>query len=244
MKRPLRYFLLASLALLSFALLALAAVIWIALDDLPDVEALKHYKPAQSTIVFDRNGEPVGRFFDERRTVISLKDLPAHVKLAFIAAEDGDFFEHRGIDYFGLMRAVLLEIKHRTIGGRRVGGSTITQQTARTMLLSSNQTYVRKIKEIVLAQRIEETLSKEEILHLYLNQIYFGNGAYGIEEAAQTYFLKPASKLTVLEAATLACIPKSPNRINPFADAERLKQRQDYVLDQMLRLKFIEEKEA
>ena len=244
MKRPLRSILLILLFMVSALLISLGAIVWIALADLPDIETLKYYEPPQSTMVLDRNGELVGRFFDERRTVISLKKLPMHVKLAFIAAEDGDFFEHRGIDYFGLMRAILLEIKYKTVGGRRVGGSTITQQTARTMLLSSTQTYVRKVKEIALAQRIENALSKDEILHLYLNQIYFGNGAYGIEEAAQTYFLKPAAKLTLSESATLASIPKSPNRINPFSDAERLKHRQHYVLDQMVRLKFIEAKDG
>jgi penicillin-binding protein 1A len=241
MKITLRSLLSVALLLIGILVMSLGVIIWLALDDLPDIEALKDYKPPQSTIVYDRNNEIVGRFFDERRTVISLKKLPAHVKLAFIAAEDADFFEHRGIDYFGLMRAILLEIKHRTVGGRRVGGSTITQQTARTMLLSSTQTYVRKVKEIILAQRIEKALSKDEILHLYLNQIYFGNGAYGIEEAAQTYFFKPAHKLTLFEAAALASIPKSPNRINPLSsDTDRLLERQHYVLDQMVKHKFID----
>jgi penicillin-binding protein 1A len=232
------------LLFISILLIGMGVIVWCALDEIPDIDALKNYQPPQSSIVLDRNGEVVGRFFDERRTVISLKKLPIHVTHAFIAAEDADFFEHRGIDYFGLMRAFLLEIKYRTIGGRRVGGSTITQQTARTILLSSAQTYVRKLKEIILAQRIENTLTKEQILHLYLNQIYFGNGAYGIEEAAQTYFLKPAAKLTIFEAAALAAVPKSPNRINPFGDGERLKSRQHYVLDQMVKHKFIEPHEA
>lgn len=232
------------LLLVSALFVGAGVVVLYSLDDLPSIDALKDYQPPQSTMVYDRNGEVVGRFFDERRTVISLESVPDHVKRAFIAAEDGDFFEHRGIDYWGVVRAVLLEIKHRTIGGRRVGGSTITQQTARTMLLSSTQTYGRKIKEMVLAQRIEKALSKEQILHLYLNQIYFGNGAYGIEEAAQTYFSKPAIKLTLYEAAALASIPKSPNRINPFSDAERLRSRQHYVLDQMFKHQFIDKKTA
>lgn len=232
------------LVLVSVAFAGLGVIVLHSLSDLPSIDALKNYQPPQSTTVYDRNGEVVGRFFDERRTVISLESVPAHVKHAFIAAEDGDFFDHRGIDYFGLIRAILLEIKHRTIGGRRVGGSTITQQTARTMLLSSTQTYGRKIKEMVLAQRIEKALTKDEILHLYLNQIYFGNGAHGIEEAALTYFSKSATKLTLYEAAALASIPKSPNRINPFGDAERLRGRQHYVLDQMVKHKFIDKKAA
>lgn len=244
MKKFIRSLVIFTLSVGSLLLIAFGVVVWVALNDLPSIDALKNYQPPQSTVVYDRAGKVIGHFYDERRTVISLKDLPAYVKHAFIAAEDGEFFEHGGIDYWGLVRAVGLEIRHRTIGGRREGGSTITQQTARTMLLSSSQTYVRKIKEMVLAKRIEEALSKSEILHLYLNQIYFGNGAHGIEEAAQTYFFKPAKSLTLNEAAALASIPKSPNRINPFGDVERLRQRQHYVLDQMVKRQFIRQKDA
>lgn len=244
MKRLIRSPFLFALSTAAVLLISAGVTVWVALQDLPSIDALKNYQPPQSTIVLDRFGQVVGRFFDERRTVISIKKLPNHVKMAFVAAEDGDFFVHRGIDYFGLLRAILLEIKYKTIGGRRVGGSTITQQTARAMFLSSAQTYVRKIKEMVLAQRIEHALSKEQILHLYLNQIYFGNGAYGIEEAAHTYFGKPASKLLLFEAAALASVPKSPNRINPFSNAERLQQRQHYVLDQMVKHEFVTQKDA
>lgn len=244
MKKFVRWVMIFTLLAGSLSLFSFGIMVWIALRDLPSIDALKNYQPPQSTIVYDRQGKVIGHFYDERRTVISLKELPAHVKHAFIAAEDGEFFEHSGIDYWGLIRAVGLEIRHRLVGGRREGGSTITQQTARTMLLSSNQTYVRKIKEMFLARRIEEALSKNDILHLYLNQIYFGNGAHGIEEASQTYFFKPAKNLSLNEAALLASIPKSPNRINPFGDVERLKVRQHYVLDQMVRHNFIGQKEA
>jgi len=233
-----------ALALGSAAMAIMGAVLWFALQDLPKLDALKEYHPPQSTVVYDRRGVTIGRLFEERRTVVSLQKLPRYVPLAFVAAEDGDFFEHRGIDYFGLLRAVALEIKFRTVGGRRVGGSTITQQTARAMLLSSSQTYVRKIKEIVLAKRIEDALSKEQILSLYLNQIYFGNGAYGIEEAALTYFDKHAGELNLAESAALASVPKSPNKINPFGNISRIKQRQNYVLDQMVKHKFIDPKAA
>lgn len=244
MKRFVRIFFILSLAGAAASMLIVGAVLWYALGDLPEIDALKEYHPPQSTVVYDRRGVIIGRLFDERRTVVSLQTLPRYLPLAFVAAEDGDFFEHRGIDYLGLLRAVILEIKFKTVGGRRVGGSTITQQTARAMLLSSTQTYVRKIKEIILAKRIEEALSKEEILSLYLNQIYFGNGAYGVEEAALTYFDKPAKELTLGESAMLASVPKSPNRINPFGDVERMKQRQSYVLDQMIKHNFIDEKSA
>lgn len=232
------------LASISLAGIGVVSVLILAIDDLPNLDTLKNYQPLQSTVVYDRNQEVVGRFYDERRTVIAVDKLPAHVIDAFVAAEDGAFFEHHGLDYAGLLRAVFLEIKYRFVGGRRVGGSTITQQTARAMLLTSNQTYIRKLKEILLARRIEQALTKEQILHLYLNQIYFGNGAYGIEEAALTYFNKPARYLQLFESAALASIPKSPNRINPFGDTVRLKERQAYVLEQMVKLGFIDESEA
>lgn len=244
MKRITRFLLLFSLTSLIIGCSFCGLVIWFALEDLPDLDALKNYQPAQSTFVYDHEGELIGRFYDERRTVVPIKSLPRYIPLAFVAAEDGDFFSHNGIDYFGVLRAVILEFKHRTIGGRRVGGSTITQQTARAMLLNTKQTYVRKIKEMVLAQRIEKALSKEDILHLYLNQIYFGNGAYGVEEASITYFGKHAHELALFEAASLAAIPKSPNRINPFGDTERLKIRQAYVLEQMIKCGFIREQDA
>jgi penicillin-binding protein 1A len=244
MKSKIRIFIVFLLTLGSATMALISAVFWFALRDLPEIDSLKNYHPPQSTLVYDRHGALVGRLFDERRTVISLASLPRYVPLAFVAAEDGDFFEHQGIDYFGLLRAVVLEVKFRTVGGRRVGGSTITQQTARAMLLTSKQTYVRKIKEIVLAKRIEDALSKEQILSLYLNQIYFGNGAYGIEEAALTYFNKQARELSLGESAMLASVPKSPNRINPFGDVERIKARQSYVLDHMVKHNFIDEKSA
>lgn len=224
--------------------LILAVMAFLLLNDLPNIDGLKHYQPPQSTLVYDKNQEIIGRFFEERRTVVSLDKVPKHVINAFIAAEDADFFIHQGIDYQGLIRAIIVEIKHIFLGGQRAGGSTITQQTARTMLLSHKQTYIRKLKEMILAWRIEKALSKEVILHLYLNQIYFGNGAYGIEEAAQTYFKKDVSKLSLAEGAALASIPKSPNRINPFNDVKRLKERQDYVLDQMLKHNLINHKEG
>ena len=232
-----------SFYLMIFGFLGLAitvpSIAYLVYRDLPSLETLVDYKPPQSTQVFDKNNKLVGQFFDEKRTVIDIKKLPKHVIYSFIAAEDAEFYNHKGIDIVGLARAIVLEVKYRLLGGRRVGGSTITQQTARTMLLSSKKTYLRKLKEMVLARKIEETLNKDQILSLYLNQIYFGNGAYGIEEASKTYFHKPASKLEIFEAAALASIPKSPNRINPFGDINRLKDRQKYVLEQMLKHQYL-----
>ncbi len=209
------------------------ATIQIILHDLPKLDQVEDYQPYQVSRMLDSSGNLVAEFGVEKRTVISIKSLPAHVRNAFLAAEDASFYEHQGIDYFGIARAVLNEIKYQLIGGQRVGGSTITQQTAKTMLLSRQRTYTRKIKEFILAKRIEDALTKDEILNLYLNQIYFGNGAYGIEEAAQTYYSVPARELTLTQAASLASVPKSPNKINPIKDPERTKQRRDYVLEQM-----------
>jgi len=219
--------------------LGLALLAALVVHDLPQIDSLKDYHPPQATRVYDPAHHLVAEFYFERRTVISVKDLPAYVRYAFLAAEDARFYEHSGIDYAGLVRAIVTEIKYRLMGGQRVGGSTITQQAAKTMLLSRKKTYVRKLKEIILARRIEQRLTKDEILNLYLNQIYFGQSAYGIEEAAQVYFGKSAKNLTVVEAASLAAIPKSPNKLNPVANPQRLKERRNYILQQMAEKGFI-----
>lgn len=203
-------------------------------SSIPKLDTIKDYNPPRVSHVFDRAGHLIGEFYTEKRTVIDSDDLPQYVKNAFIAAEDADFYHHKGIDYVGVLRAVATEVKYKLIGGRRVGGSTITQQTARAMLLNNQRTYTRKLKEFWIAKKIEENLSKKEILNLYLNQIYFGHGAYGIEEAAQTYFGIHAKDLSLAQAAALASAPKSPNRINPITDPQRVKARREYVLDQML----------
>ena len=217
------------------------AVIQIILHDLPKLDQVEDYKPYQVSRVLDASNNLVAEFYIEKRTTISVKSLPVLVKNAFLAAEDADFYRHQGIDYFGILRAALNEVKYQIIGGQRLGGSTITQQTAKTMLLTRQRTYTRKIKEFILAKRIEDALTKDEILNLYLNQIYFGNGAYGLEEAAQTYYGVPAKQLTLSQAASLASVPKSPNKINPVKDPERVRQRRDYVLEQMVIHGFITE---
>lgn len=209
------------------------AAIQYILHDLPKLDSIEDYKPPLASRVLDAQGNLVAEFYVEKRTLVSIEQLPEHVKNAFLAAEDADFYNHQGIDYLGIVRAVLNEIKYKLIGGQRLGGSTITQQTAKTMLLSRQRTYTRKLKEFILAKRIEDALTKKEILNLYLNQIYFGNGAYGIEEAARTYYGVGAKELTLGQAAALAAVPKSPNRINPQRDPVRVKARRDYVLEQM-----------
>jgi penicillin-binding protein 1A len=211
----------------------LAAHIAMLSSELPDLSSLERYDPPTTSKVFDRHGHVVARFYEERRTVVPITKIPAHVRHAFISAEDAAFYSHKGVDYPSIVRAVLYQVRHALIGGPQSGGSTITQQTAKTFLLSPERTMSRKVKEMMLAKRIEERFSKDEILSLYLNQIYFGNGAYGIEEAAQTYYGRSVDKLTLGQAAVLASIPKSPNRINPWADPRRVRARRAYVLEQM-----------
>src|SRR5262249_6942959 len=156
--------------------------------------------------------------------------LPSHVKNAFLAAEDADFYKHEGLDYFGMLRAA---IKSLLLGARPTGASTITQQACRNLLLSQERTLSRKIKEWILTPRIEKALTKDQILNLYLNQIYFGHNRYGIEEASLFYFGKHAKDLSVGEAAALAGVPQLPHRINPVTNMVKAKRRQRYVLAQM-----------
>jgi penicillin-binding protein 1A len=206
---------------------------------LPEVIRLEDYKPLLVSSVYDRNGKKAGEFFRERRTLVPYNEIPTHVVQAFLAAEDDQFFEHHGIDPQALFRAAITNMR----AGRNVqGGSTITQQVAKTLLLNDNKkTFTRKIRDILLAIQMEKNLSKEDILYLYLNQIYFGQGAYGIEMASQSYFRKPAKKLTVPEAAILAGLPKAPSDFSPTRNPVRAKERQVYVLKRMAANKFITE---
>ncbi|MDA0713392.1 MAG: PBP1A family penicillin-binding protein, partial [bacterium] len=228
----------------SFVLISAFAVFEYIVYDLPKLDRVEDYRPPLTSRVFDSSGNLIAEFFTERRTLIPVQEIPEHVKKAFLAAEDANFYEHTGLDYLGILRAFINEVKYKIIGGQRIGGSTITQQTAKTMLLSRQRTYTRKIKEIILAKRIEDALTKDDILNLYLNQIYFGNGAYGIEEAAKTYYGVSARKLTLGQAAVLASVPKSPNRINPLKNPQRAQSRRNYVLEQMLVHGFISESKA
>lgn len=205
-------------------------------NSLPEIIKVEDYKPLLVSQVYDRNGKKVGEFFRERRILIPYKEIPKHVVEAFIAAEDDQFFEHKGINLQALLRAAIANMR----AGRNVqGGSTITQQVAKTLLLTNEKTFTRKIRDILLAIQMEKNLSKEDIMYLYLNQIYFGQSAYGIEMAAQTYFRKPAKQLTVAEAALLAGLPKAPSDYSPVKNPVRAKERQNYVLGRMAANKFI-----
>ncbi|HZW89791.1 MAG TPA: transglycosylase domain-containing protein, partial [Myxococcaceae bacterium] len=199
---------------------------------LPSVEALRDYRPPQVTKVTCADGNVCAEYFFERRTLVDATTLPAHVRNAFLAAEDADFYRHEGLDYLGMVRA---GIKALLPGGHLTGASTITQQACRNLLLSQERKLSRKIREWILTPRMERALSKDQILNLYLNQIYFGHNRYGIEEASLYYFGKHASGLSVAEAAMLAGVVQQPERINPVTSMTRAKSRQTYVLDQMLK---------
>ncbi len=204
---------------------------------LPSVEELKNgYDPPQVTRVLARDGSLLGSVFTERRTVVPFAKVPGHVKLAFLAAEDASFYEHEGLDYFGMVRAMLANLR---AGSTRQGASTITQQVVKNLFLSPERTYERKIKETILARRLEKQLSKDEIFSLYLNHIYLGHGRYGVKEAARYYFGKPETALDLAEAATLAGIVAAPERFSPRTDAEKALSRRRYVLAQMLDKGFV-----
>ena len=203
---------------------------------LPEIITVKDYHPLLVSQVYDRNNKKIGEFFRERRTLVSFDKIPKHVIQAFLAAEDGEFYTHGGINYLAILRATLANIR----AGRSVqGGSTITQQVAKTLMLSPEKTLLRKAREAMLAIQMEENLSKDEILYLYLNQIFFGQGAYGIENAAQTYFKKSVSQLSIPEAALLAGLPQAPSKYSPTKNPSRAKERQRYVLSRMGDIGFI-----
>ncbi len=199
--------------------------------DLPDLRTIEDYRPPIASRVLDRDGEAIGRFYTERRTLAPMESLPPHLVLAFVAGEDSSFFEHSGIDYRSILRAAWVNL--RAGGEIKQGASTITQQMVKGLLLSPERKFKRKIREMILARRIEKRFSKQEILYLYLNQIYFGHGAYGIHEASHTYFDKDMSELSVSESALLAGLPKAPSRYSPFQNPEAAEERRRYVLSRM-----------
>jgi penicillin-binding protein 1A len=209
--------------------------------DLPDRwSALTDYRPSRASRVFSKEGELIGEFYLQKRIVLPYEQIPKHVKLAFVAAEDNRFFEHHGIDPLGILRAAFANLK----AGRVVqGGSTVTQQVAKLMLVGNERNVFRKIREAILAHKIEARLTKDQILGIYLNHVYLGHGAYGVQAAAEVYFGKDAKDLTVAEAAMLGGLPKAPTEDSPFGAFKRAKDRQRYVLGQMLENKFIDETE-
>jgi penicillin-binding protein 1A len=198
--------------------------------DVPAIRSIENYRPKLTTRILDRHGKILARIYTENRILITAKAIPDLLPKAFVAAEDARFYQHPGIDLWSVVRALIHNIR---VGGKGQGGSTITQQVTRSLLLSRKKLYSRKIKEAILAYRIDSFLSKEEILTLYLNQIYLGEGAYGVEAAAEVYFGKHAAELDLAEIALLAGLPKAPSRYSPFNDMALAKRRQAYVLNRM-----------
>ncbi|MBN1380469.1 MAG: PBP1A family penicillin-binding protein [Deltaproteobacteria bacterium] len=213
---------------------------YIMLRELPSIAVLKDYRPSIATRVYADNNELIDEFYLEDRKVIKISDLPPYVIQAFIAAEDARFMQHSGVDLLSIMRAFL---KNMAAGRIVQGGSTITQQVAKTLYLSPEKSYLRKMKEAILAYKIDKYLTKEEILNLYLNHIYLGHGTYGVEAASQGYFGKSAGDIHLAEAALLAGLPKAPSNYSPFQHFDKAKQRQAYVLERMLEDGYIEAKD-
>jgi penicillin-binding protein 1A len=242
-KSRLRTILLATIIFCLFlAVIGSSILFYILLKELPSIAALKDYRPSIATRVYADNDELIDEFFLEDRKVIKLAEVPRFVIQAFVAAEDARFYQHSGFDLQSIIRATFKNIE----AGRIVqGGSTITQQVAKSLYLSPERRYTRKIKEAILAYKIDKYLSKDEIMNLYLNHIYLGHGTYGIEAASQAYFGKSARHLSLSEASLLAGLPKAPSSYSPFLHFDKARQRQVYVLDRMEEDEYItrEEKE-
>src|SRR5580765_125738 len=208
---------------------------------LPNLSRLDEYHPKQVTRILDRNNVPIGELGSEKRTVVPFSAMPKILVQAVVAAEDADYFKHGGVDYMGMARAFITNVLR---GRKAQGGSTITQQVIKNLLLTPERSMKRKVQEIILAHRLSEKLSKEDVLALYLNQIYYGHGRYGCEEAARYFFGKSIRDVDLAEASLLAGLPQSPERLSPRKHPEAAKARQRYVLGQMADHGFIERKEA
>jgi penicillin-binding protein 1A len=208
--------------------------------NIPSIESLKNYAPSAVSKFYADNGEVIGEFFAEKREVVSLDRLPERLIHAFVAGEDARFFQHKGLDYVAIFRAFFRNI----FSGEIVqGGSTITQQVVKSLLLTPEKSYERKLREAILAYKIEKYLSKEEILFLYLNQIYLGHGAYGVAVAADNYFGKSVENLNLAECALLAGLAQAPSKASPFQHPQLAKRRQEYVLNRMAEEGFISSEE-
>ena len=223
---------------------AAAGLLWHFSRDLPDYSQLENYEPPVMTRVHAADGSLLAEYANQRRLYLPIQAIPKRVTNAFIAAEDKNFYDHPGIDVMGIVRAGILYAENFGSGRRPQGASTITQQVAKNFLLTNEVSFERKIKEALLALKIERTYSKDKILELYLNEIYLGFGAYGVAAASLLYFDKSVNELTVAEAAYLAALPKAPSELNPFRNRERAVERRNYVVDRMLEDGYITAAEA
>jgi len=211
---------------------------------IPDYHQLANYEPPVTTRLFAGDGQVMMEYAAEKRLFVPVEKIPDLVKKAFIAAEDKHFYQHSGIDYLGIMRAVLGNLRNMGSGRRPAGASTITQQVAKNFLLSSELSYTRKIKEAILARRMNKTFSKEHVLELYLNEIYLGNRAYGVAAAAINYFGKALDELSLEEIAYLAALPKGPNNYNPQTKYDAAVARRNWVIDRMVSDGYVSAEEA
>ena len=239
MHKFLKNILLISIAIVLLTGVLIVGVLWSYSNDIPDYKFLKNYKPPVSSKVYSGEGELVADFSKEKRVFVPYSSIPKNVINAFLSAEDKNFFSHPGVDAKGVLRAVVNNISNIISSERLEGASTITQQVAKNFLLTNEVSINRKIKEAILAFRIERALSKERILELYLNQIYLGSGAYGIAAASLEYFDKSIRDINYSEAALLAALPKAPSRYNPYRDIEVAKFRRNLVLKNLLDNNYI-----
>ncbi|MGB7970434.1 MAG: PBP1A family penicillin-binding protein [Candidatus Deferrimicrobiaceae bacterium] len=237
-----RPFLLAAILLLCFLLGTGTGLVLLAkFGSFPSFDSVQEYRPSVSSKIFDRYNHMIGELYIEKRTLAPFDKIPRHVVNAFVAAEDANFFNHRGVDFTAIARAAVKDL----LGGSFAqGGSTITQQTVKNLFLTREKSISRKLKELILAYRMERKMSKEEILYLYLNQIYLGEGAYGVEAASRSYFGKGVSELGLAEGALLAGLPKAPTRYSPRIHPDLAKGRQRYVLRRMVEAGFLSQAEA
>jgi len=228
-------------SMIVFVVVAAAAafVLWNVSKDLPDYEVLAKYEPPVMTRIHASDGNLIAEFARERRIYVPFTAIPDRVVDAFISAEDKNFYQHGGLDIQGIIRAAVTNLSSAQSGRRMVGASTITQQVAKNFLLTSDQTMERKLKEAILAIRIERAFTKEQILELYLNEIYLGAGAYGVAAAAQTYWDKSLNELSIADCAYLATLPKAPSNYNPFRYPERATERRNWVIDRMVENGFV-----
>ena len=224
------------LGLVAIGIALAMIVLALAYPNLPSLEVLTDYRPKIPLRVYTSDGYLIGEFGEERRAVVSIQDVPPVMKHAILAAEDDRFYQHGGVDYLGILRAAAANLAG---GGKRQGASTITQQVARNFFLTGEKTYTRKLYEALLSFKIENNLSKDQILELYLNQIFLGQRAYGFAAAAQIYFGKPLKDISIAEAAMLAGLPKAPSAYNPIVNPKRARIRQQYVLRRMHDLGYI-----
>ena len=218
------------------AVLVLGYALVVAQPNLPSLDALTDYRPKVPLRIYTADHVLIGEFGEERRSVVRIQDVPDHLKKAVLAIEDARFYDHGGVDLTGILRAGTVAL---TNGHASQGASTITMQVARNFFLSSEKTYTRKIYEMLLAYKIERALTKDQILEVYMNQIYLGQRAYGFASAARVYFGKDLKDISLAEAAMLAGLPKAPSAYNPVVNPKRAKVRQEYILERMLELHYI-----